>query len=111
MKEKRLALIREKLDWGPPIETLPMWTMQKIQEKCNAGSKFVVIGDFVYDIQSFIMDHPGGAKIIESEVGRDATAKFNGEVYKHSRAARNLLDRMRVAHYQKSGLAAGACIL
>jgi hypothetical protein len=36
-------------------------------------------------------------QIIRGYVGQDATAAFSGGVYKHSRAARNLLASMRVA--------------
>ena len=35
--------------------------------------------------------------MISSGVGKDATAMFNGGVYRHSNAAHNLLSTMRVA--------------
>lgn len=41
--------------------------------------------------------HPGGRKILQFWVGRDATLAFNGEVYRHSKAARNLLVHFRIA--------------
>jgi stearoyl-CoA desaturase (delta-9 desaturase) len=47
-------------------------------------------------VTDFINDHPGGKAMIRSGLGRDATAMFNGGVYKHSNAAHNLLSTMRV---------------
>lgn len=35
--------------------------------------------------------------LIQSGIGKDATGLFNGDVYQHSNAARNLLSSMRVA--------------
>jgi stearoyl-CoA desaturase (delta-9 desaturase) len=40
-------------------------------------------------------DHPGGAKYLSSAVGKDMTTAFNGAIYNHSNAARNLLTTFR----------------
>jgi len=51
----------------------------------------------VHDVGHFIADHPGGESLIRSGLGKDASADFNGDVYKHSNAARNLMSNFRVA--------------
>ena len=61
------------------------------------GEKLIVIDGIVHKIDDFVSMHPGGAKILEFWNGRDATNAFNGEVYKHSKGARNLLAHFRVA--------------
>ena len=50
----------------------------------------------VHDVTDFIKDHPGGKAMINSGIGKDATAMFNGGIYYHSNAAHNLLSTMRV---------------
>jgi stearoyl-CoA desaturase (delta-9 desaturase) len=42
-------------------------------------------------------DHPGGKGFLRASVGRDVTASFNGGVYDHANAARNLMQSMRYA--------------
>ncbi len=51
----------------------------------------------VHDVSHFVQEHPGGDAYLRANYGRDATAKFNGVVYKHSTAARNILAGLRVA--------------
>eukprot|EP00961_Rhodomonas_salina_P270071 3648629-Rhodomonas_salina.1 len=56
----------------------------------------VVLDGFVHDLSEFMGRHPGGTGIIKFWKGRDATLAFNGEIYKHSKAARNLVPHFRM---------------
>jgi len=56
-----------------------------------------VVDGIVHDISKFIYHHPGGIKILEPRIGKDASVAFNGGVYRHSKAARNLAATMRVS--------------
>lgn len=72
-------------------------------EQAKNGRGLVAIAGIVHDVTEFIKDHPGGKAMINSGIGKDATAMFNGGIYMHSNAAHNLLSTMRV------GVIRGGC--
>lgn len=91
-----------KLRWGIPIDRLPGMTSQQFvklakDEYAKNLKAYVAIDGIVHDVTPFIYDHPGGVALVETSIGKDATQAFNGAVYSHSNAARNLLATMRVA--------------
>lgn len=92
MAQKRLDKKKANHFWGIPVEDLPVVTQEYIKKK-----KVLVIEDIVYDVSEFADTHPGGKKILETYIGKDATEAFNGGVYNHSYAARNILDTLRIA--------------
>ncbi|CAN6619694.1 acyl-CoA desaturase 1 [Trichomonascus vanleenenianus] len=95
-KQKKLDRWRARLNWGTPIEQLPVIEFDDFKDQSKTRSLTLISG-IVHDITDFIEHHPGGKALISSAVGRDATAVFNGGVYLHSNAAHNLLATMRVA--------------
>ncbi|KAA8494402.1 Acyl-CoA desaturase [Porphyridium purpureum] len=99
VKQQELDEIKQTIDWGVDVETLPRMTWAQIIERTEAGEKLIAIDDIVYKIDKFLPSHPGGEKILVFWNGRDATRAFNGEVYKHSKSARNLM-----AHYRHARL-------
>lgn len=52
---------------------------------------WLVISSKVYNVTSFIGEHPGGKSQITTRCGTDVTTAFNGGVYKHSSYAKGLL--------------------
>merc|ERR1711907_475601 len=90
-----------------------VWTWADIEEKVAEGRKVMVVGNYVIDIARKIptgsgythkdsaMDwgkvHPGGYKILDAYVGKDATEAMSGQVHRHSEGAFNLLQHLRVA--------------
>lgn len=44
----------------------------------------------------FIDEHPGGKALIVASLGKDMTSAFNGGIYNHSNASRNLMSSLRV---------------
>ncbi|KAB8237673.1 hypothetical protein ETB97_008006 [Aspergillus alliaceus] len=94
--QKKLDQKRARLDWGVPLEQLPVMEWDDYIELAQNGRGLVVIAGVVHDVTEFIKDHPGGKVMISSGIGKDATAMFNGGVYCHSNAAHNLLSTMRV---------------
>jgi len=101
MAQKELDRKKEKHFWGKPVSELPIVTLDYVQNQKKNGESLIVVSDIVYDITAFVEQHPGGKRILETYVGKDATAAFNGTVYNHSFAARNILDTLRVARIEQ----------
>ncbi|KAM3552985.1 hypothetical protein ARSEF4850_007128 [Beauveria asiatica] len=102
--QKTLDRKRALLDWGTPIEDLPVVSWDEFVEQArHQGRALTAISGVVHDVAEFIDEHPGGKALISSFVGRDATAVFNGGVYDHSNAAHNLLSMMRVGVIRGGG--------
>lgn len=97
-QQKKLDQRRRKLDWGKPLDQLPVMTWDDyIKETKVNGQALIAIAGVIHDVTDFIKEHPGGRALISSGIGKDATAMFNGGVYDHLNAAHNLLSTMRVA--------------
>src|SRR5688572_12157263 len=93
----------ELLDWGTPLEQLPVVDWDDFVDQSKNGKALVAVAGVIHDVGDFIKDHPGGKALISSAIGKDANAIFNGGVYNHSNAAHNLLSTMRV------GVLRGGC--
>ncbi|KAI0132363.1 delta-9 fatty acid desaturase [Xylariales sp. AK1849] len=93
--QKKLDQKRSTLDWGVPLEQLPVIHWDDFVAEAKNGKALVAIAGVIHDVTNFIKDHPGGKALISSAIGKDATAIFNGGVYNHSNAAHNLLSTMR----------------
>jgi stearoyl-CoA desaturase (delta-9 desaturase) len=85
------------LNWGTSIDQLPAMGWNEYKRRVDAGESLVVIEGIVHDVASFRREHPGGELMIRSAIGCDATGLFNGAIYDHSNAARNVLATLRVA--------------
>jgi stearoyl-CoA desaturase (delta-9 desaturase) len=101
--QKKIDQKRARLDWGTPLDQLPVMEWDDYVEQSKNGRGLVAIAGVVHDVTDFIKDHPGGKAMISSGIGKDATAMFNGGIYYHSNAAHNLLSTMRV------GVIRGGC--
>ncbi|CAI9635946.1 hypothetical protein GT037_000990 [Alternaria burnsii] len=101
--QKKIDQKRAKLDWGVPLEQLPVIEWDDYVEQAKNGRGLIAVAGVVHDVTDFINEHPGGKTLIKSGIGKDATAMFNGGVYFHSNAAHNLLSTMRV------GVIRGGC--
>jgi stearoyl-CoA desaturase (delta-9 desaturase) len=100
--QKKVDTMRSKIDWGIPLEQLPVMEWDEFVEASKKRA-LIAIGGVVHDVTAFVKEHPGGKAFIASGIGKDATAMFNGGVYRHSNAAHNLLASMRV------GIVRGGC--
>lgn len=94
---------RVGLDWGMPLEQLPVVSWDDYVAQAKGGRALVAVAGVIHDVTDFVKDHPGGKALITSAIGKDATSIFNGGVYLHSNAAHNLLSTMRV------GVIRGGC--
>lgn len=94
--QKKLDRQRATLDWGVPLDSLPVMEWDDYTDQCKNGRTLIAVAGVVHDVTEFIHEHPGGRAMINSGIGKDATSMFNGGVYQHSNAAHNLLSTMRV---------------
>lgn len=96
-QQKKLDRKRAELDWGIPLEELPVMDWDDFVDQARTGGReLIAVAGVVHDIAGFSNEHPGGKAMIKSFIGKDATAVFNGGIYNHSNAAHNLLSTMRV---------------
>ena len=92
--QKKLDQKRSKLDWGVPLDSLPVMEWDDFKEQAENGRGLIAVAGVVHDVTDFIKDHPvshriccrylwinsltgsvqGGKKMISSGVGKDATA-------------------------------------
>lgn len=93
--EKVVHQKRAEVNWGIPLDQLPVMEWDDYAAQ-TTGRDLVAIADVVHDVTDFVEEHPGGRAMITAGVGKDATAMFNGGLYRHSNAAHNLLSTMRV---------------
>lgn len=98
----RLQMIQRKVDrakegifTGKPLNELPYYTKAQVADMCSKGEQLVMEGDLVYDVKEFASIHPGSQQLIKNNLGKDITRSFNGGVYAHSNAAKNILQTLR----------------
>ncbi|CAH1755987.1 5974_t:CDS:2 [Entrophospora sp. SA101] len=95
MKQKKLDDAKKDLYWGIPLSQLPVYTFDEFKESAK-NNKLILIEGIIIDVTDFIEEHPGGKSIIATSIGKDMTTAFNGGIYDHSNAARNLMANFRV---------------
>ena len=69
-REDKLTALNELL------QTMDI-TMDEIAKHNSEGDLWVIIEGAVYDLTTFLPDHPGGKKAIMLFAGKDATEEFN----------------------------------
>lgn len=76
-----------------PGRILPTLTQAEVESHNNAKSCYVTIGSKVYDITSFVDDHPGGGDLILEYAGKDV-GEIMGDVvsHEHSESAYEILE-------------------
>ena len=76
-----------------PGRPLPNILQADVATRNSAKSCYVTLGTKVYDITSFLDDHPGGAELILECGGQDVADVMGDEVsHRHSAAAYEILD-------------------
>ncbi|OMH79101.1 putative acyl-CoA desaturase [Zancudomyces culisetae] len=102
MRLKEIRKLQEQVSYGVPLEKLPVYTEEEFMVNVRKlNKKWMVIGGVIYDVENFIQHHPGGVAFVQGGVGKDMTEAFNGGVYKHHRAAHNLLSQLSVGTIKK----------
>lgn len=80
-----------------PGITLPTIPIADVASHNTSKSCFVTIGDEVYDVTSFLDDHPGGSDLILDYGGKDVSEIMeDGSSHEHSEAAYEILHENRI---------------
>jgi cytochrome b involved in lipid metabolism len=91
--------LRTHIDFGRPLDDLPVILLKDFKAQGRA-KKWVACDGLVFDLKDFHARHPGGMAILEPFFGNDITRAFNGAVYNHNNAARNLSRHFIVARLE-----------
>ncbi|XP_075096059.1 cytochrome b5-like [Nicotiana tabacum] len=68
-----------------------LFTMEEASQHNTKGDCWVVIDGKVYDVSSYLDEHPGGDDVVLAATGKDATDEF--EDAGHSKDARELMEK------------------
>ncbi|KAJ3081839.1 hypothetical protein HDU99_004509, partial [Rhizoclosmatium hyalinum] len=91
---------KAKLDWGPKEESLPLISSSKdvaAVSQLVGHEEWMVLDGFILDVSKFRSAHPGGEKLIDGYMKKDATKAFYGMLNNHSKSARTMVEMLRVA--------------
>ncbi|XP_069549576.1 cytochrome b5 type B [Brachyistius frenatus] len=67
------------------------YTLEEIQLHNMSNDTWLIIHDKIYDVTSFLEEHPGGEEVLLEQAGADATESF--EDVGHSTDAREMLQQ------------------
>lgn len=67
------------------------YTLEEIRQHNMSKDTWLIVHDKVYDITSFLGEHPGGEEVLLEQAGLDATESF--EDVGHSTDAREMLQQ------------------
>ncbi|KAI0562850.1 Cytochrome B5 [Gracilaria domingensis] len=73
---------------------MPIIPFSQVARHTSSSSCWMVIDSKVYDVTSFLLEHPGGEDILLDSSGRDATREF--EDVGHSSDARSQLAELHI---------------
>ncbi|CAM8983454.1 unnamed protein product [Rhodiola kirilowii] len=76
------------------------FTFQEVSQHDKFGDCWIVIHGKVYDVTTFLTEHPGGEEIILGCTGRDATREF--EESDHSEEAKKLKEKYYIGEIDSS---------
>ncbi|PYH91941.1 cytochrome b5 [Aspergillus ellipticus CBS 707.79] len=74
-------------------------TLQEVSGHNTKKDLYMVIHDKVYDVSSFVDEHPGGEEVLLDVGGQDGTEAF--EDVGHSDEAREILDGLLVGNVKR----------
>ncbi|CAO3687825.1 unnamed protein product [Rhizopus stolonifer] len=72
---------------------------QRIRDGDEEAMKFIIIDKKVYDVTEFVEDHPGGAQVLLTHVGKDASDVFHAM---HPESAYEVLNNYFVGDVQET---------
>ena len=81
------------------------WTLEEIKTaNRKEGFHLIVIHGKVYNVHSWLQSHPGGKKVLDQYLGKDASEAYEGDTWeghRHSSQARNILKKYYRGDFKK----------
>ncbi|KAM6548321.1 hypothetical protein CsatB_019997 [Cannabis sativa] len=77
-----------------------LFSMEEISQHNTKDDCWVVIDDKVYDLSSYLDEHPGGDDVVLAATGKDATEDF--EDAGHSKTAKELMQSFFIGELDTS---------
>lgn len=75
------------------------FTFAEVAAHTTKKDLYMVVHDKVYDVSSFVDEHPGGEEVLLDVAGQDATEAF--EDVGHSDEAREILEGLRIGDVKR----------
>ncbi|KAI7757749.1 hypothetical protein M8C21_031761 [Ambrosia artemisiifolia] len=79
-----------------------LYSMKEASEHNTASDCWIVVDGKVYDVSSYLEEHPGGDDVLLQVTGKDATEEF--EDAGHSKTARELMETFCVGELDPSDI-------
>ncbi|XP_050235976.1 cytochrome b5 [Mercurialis annua] len=80
-----------------------LYSMPEVSQHSTKNDCWIVIDGKVYDVSSYLDEHPGGDDVVLATTGKDATDDF--EDAGHSDDAKNLMESFCIGELDSSDLA------
>ena len=101
-------------------DTVKMYSLEEIKRHNSTESAWCIYKNGVYDITTYINEHPGGADHLLEAVGGDLTAAFDDQG--HSDDALKILNKFKIGELRmedrtqrgsstNSGKSKGCCVI
>ena len=75
-------------------EETKIYRLSEVEQHKDRSSTWIVINNSVYDVTSFLEEHPGGEEVLLEKAGGDSTEDF--EDVGHSTDARTLMEKYKI---------------
>ena len=75
-----LTAAKKTVYWGPDPDKLEIISRAEFDNAVkNDGKTWCILDGFVLDVGKWAPDHPGGAGLVKSRIGKDITEEFKGD--------------------------------
>lgn len=76
------------------MEEVKLYRLEEVNKKNDSQNTWIVIENSIYDVTSFLNEHPGGEEVLLEQAGKDATEAF--EDVGHSSDARDMMKKYKI---------------